>query len=74
MEKVDFDLKQYEVDFEALHRYEQNSVADLKWVEILDEWQPTDYERYYLPGLRLTGIKDKTRIVLQNVADLHMHT
>jgi len=74
MEKVDFDLKQYEVDFEALQRYEQNAVADLKRVEILDEWKPTDYERYYLSGLRLVGIKDKNRIVLQNVADLHMHT
>ena len=37
MEKVDFDLEQYEADFEALQRYEQNAVADLKRVEILDE-------------------------------------
>ena len=74
MEKIDFDLKQYEVDFEDLQRYEENAVEDLKRVEDLDEWQPTDYERYYLPRLRLVGIKDKNRIVLQNVADLHMHT
>jgi len=74
MEKIEFDLKQYEVDFEALQRYEQDAVEGLKRVERLDEWQPTDYERYYLPRLRLVGIKDKNRIVLQNVADLHMHT
>lgn len=74
MEKIDFDLKQYEVDFEDLQRYEENAVEDLKRVEDLDEWQPTDYERYYLPRLRLVGIKDKNRIVLQNVADLHLHT
>lgn len=74
MEKIDFDLKQSEADFEALRRYEENAVSDLKQVEHLDEWQPTDYERYYLPRLRLVGIKDKNRIVLQNVADLHMHT
>ncbi len=74
MEKIDFDLKQYEADFEALQRYEENAVEDLKRVEHLDQWQPTDYERYYLPRLRLVGIKEKDRIVLQNVADLHMHT
>jgi len=74
MEKIDFDLKQYEADFEDLQRYEQNAAEDLKRVEHLDEWQPTDYERYYLPRLRLVGIKDKNRTVLQNVADLHMHT
>jgi len=74
MEKIDFDLKQYESDFEDLRRYEADAVADLKRVEHLHEWQPTDYERYYLPGLRLTGIREKDRIVLQNVADLHMHT
>ena len=74
MEKIDFDLEQYEADFEALQRYEENAVEDLKRVEHLDEWQPTDYERYYLPGLRLAGIKDKRRIVLQNEADPHMHT
>ena len=60
MEKIDFNLKQYEVDFEALQRYEQNAVEDLKRVEHLDEWQPTDYERYYLPRLRLVGIKTNT--------------
>ena len=74
MEKIDFDLEQYEADFEALQRYEENAVEDLKRVEHLDEWQPTDYERYYLPGLRLAGIQDKRRIVLQNEADPHMHT
>ena len=74
MEKIDFDLEQYEADFEALQRYEENAVEDLKRVEHLDEWQPTDYERYYLPGLRLAGIRDKRRIVLQNEADPHMHT
>ena len=74
MDSNDFDLKQYEADFSELQQYEQNATEDLKRVERLDSWQPTDYERYYLPRLRLTGIKDKTRIVLQNMADLHLHT
>ena len=74
MEKVDFDLKQYEADFEALQQYENNAVEDLKRVAGLAVWIPTDYERNYLSRLRLSGIKDKKRIVLQNVADLHMHT
>ena len=74
MDRDDFDLKQYERDFLELQQYEQNATEDLKRVEALNSWEPTDYERYYLPRLRLSGIKDKTRIVLQNVADLHLHT
>ncbi len=74
MEKEDFDLKQYEIDFQELQEYQEKSLEDLERVEGLDVWEPTVYERCYLPKLRLTGIKDKTRIVLQNEADLHMHT
>lgn len=74
MEPMDFDLRQYELDFTELQQYEENTEENLKRVENLDRWEPTDYERYFLPRLRLTGIQDKSRIVLQNVADLHMHT
>ena len=74
MKRDDFDLEQYETDFTELQQYEQNAADDLKRVEGRDSWEPTDYERYYLPKLRLTGIEDKTRIVLQNIADLHLHT
>ena len=74
MEKTDVDLKQYEIDFQELRGYEQKSLQDLKKVEGLDFWEPTVYERCYLPRLRLAGIKDKAHVVLQNVADLHMHT
>ena len=74
MKRDDFDLEQYENDFSELQQYEQTAIDGLKQVEGLDSWEPTDYERYYLPRLRLTGIKDKNRIVLQNVADLHLHT
>ena len=74
MAKEDFDLGQYEIDFQELRKYEEEALEDLKRVEGLDRWEPTVYERCYLPKLRLAGIKDKGRIVLQNVADLHMHT
>ena len=74
MNRYDIDLNQYEVDFAKLQAFEQDTLSDLKRVEGVELWEPTDYERYYLPGLRLAGIKDKTHIILQNTADLHIHT
>ena len=74
MEKEDFDLKQYEIDFQELQEYQEKSLEGLERVEGLDVWEPTVYERCYLPKLRLTRIKDKTRIVFQNEADLNTHT
>lgn len=74
MDRGDFDLKQYEIDFADMQHYEENALVDLERVEKLTHWEPSDYERYYLPRLRLAGIKDKTSIVLQNSADLHLHT
>jgi len=74
MNRYDIDLAQYETDFAELQVFEQNTMADLKRVEGQEFWEPTNYERYYLPRLRLAGIKDKTNIILQNTADLHIHT
>ena len=71
---VDYDLDQYTHDFEVLREYEANAVADWERVANLDTWQPTEYERFYLPQMRLAGIKAKREIVLQNVADVHVHT
>lgn len=74
LSRDDIDLSLYETDFAELQKSENNALEDLERVESLQIWEPTDYERYYLPRLRLAGIKDKNRIVLQNSADLHMHT
>ncbi len=68
------DLEQYEIDFERLREYEKDPMGDLKKVESFSKWKPTRYEQYYLPGLRLAGIREKKRIILQNTADLHVHT
>lgn len=68
------DLDQYENDFEGLHEYEHNAEADYAAVEQLSRWAPSDYERYYLPKLRLAGIRNKRDVILQNSADLHIHT
>jgi predicted metal-dependent phosphoesterase TrpH len=74
MDREDFDLDQYYADFDKLHAYEQNAMEDLERVEKLEFWEPTDYERFYLPGLRLAGIRDKAGTNIQNTADLHIHT
>lgn len=72
--RVPIELEQYETDFAELQNYEQDPLSDLRRVEGLSCWAATDYELYYLPGLRLAGIRDKGNIVLQNTADLHVHT
>jgi len=68
------DLDQYARDFEELRTFEENAVADWQRVAGQEFWQPSEYERFYLPNLRLAGIREKQRIVLQNAADVHMHT
>ncbi|OQY07933.1 MAG: hypothetical protein B6I22_02130 [Desulfobacteraceae bacterium 4572_123] len=72
--RFEIDLDQYESDFAELQDLEQDLLSDLERVEKLEFWEPTKYERYYLPGLRLAGIKDKTNNVILNTADLHVHT
>jgi len=74
MSRKEFNLEQYEADFTRLQEFEKDPLSDLHRVEGQDFWEPTEYERYYLPGLRLAGIRDKNRIILQNTADLHIHT
>ncbi|MGH1362868.1 MAG: PHP domain-containing protein [Calditrichia bacterium] len=68
------DLDQYEYDFEDLQPYEKNAMASLEAVSSMSRWAPSDYERYYLPKLRLAGIRNKRDIILQSCADLHIHT
>lgn len=68
------DYEQYEQDLQQLARYERCAEDDLAMVDGLDTWQPTAYEQHYLPGMRLAGIRDKSHVTLQNVADLHIHT
>ncbi len=74
MNRYEIDLDQYEKDFASLQSYEENALIDLKEVEALDYWKPTEYERYFLPQLRLAGIKNRKHLALQNSADLHIHT
>lgn len=70
----DFDLDQYITDFEELQRLEKNAVQDLQRVQSLERWEPSTYECEYLPKLRLAGIADKQDVIVQNTADLHLHT
>ena len=74
MKRDDKELAQISKDFDELKPYEENPLKDLSKVESLSTWTPTDYERYYLPRLNLIGIRDKESVILQNVADLHVHT
>lgn len=74
IDRIEIDFDQYEIDFAELHEYENRALEDLLKVESLEFWEPTDYERYYLPRMRLVGIKEKDRVVLQNSADLHIHS
>lgn len=74
MSRLEIDLEQYERDFLTLRALEETAPGDLERVETAETWAPSDYERYYLPGLRLAGIPNKDRIILQNMADLHIHT
>jgi len=74
LDRYDIDLDQYVADFAELQDYEQDPLSDLSRVEQLDSWESTNYEHYYLPKLRLAGIRDKTHVILQNTADLHIHT
>lgn len=68
------DLDQYERDLEFLEPYERAAEEDWAKVADLPVWRPTAYERHYVPGLRMVGIRDKEGVILQNTADLHMHT
>lgn len=74
MQRGDVDLEQYEADFTALQAFERDAEEDHAAAALRETWAPTAYERYFLPGLRLAGIPNKGEVVLQNSADLHMHT
>lgn len=68
------DLNRIELDLHFLQQFEQNAISDFKTFKDLDRWQPTPYEQYYLPGLRLLGIHSKEKVTLQNTGDLHIHS
>lgn len=74
VDRYDIDLRQYEADYTDLQRLKQDAISDLNRVEKFETWESTSFEQYYLPQLRLAGIKDKSKMVLQNTADLHLHT
>jgi len=63
-----------EQDLQQLTRFEENAEHDLALAEQERHWRPTPYEQFFLPGLRLLGIEDKKRVILQNTGDLHLHT
>lgn len=73
MEISQKDLSKVATDIERLSKYEDNAEIDLANVENLEFWKPTKYEKFFLPRLRLCGIRNKN-IILQNTADLHIHT
>lgn len=49
-------------------------VAEILEAEGAPAWRPTAYESRYLPGLRRIGAGNRPDLILQNVADLHIHT
>lgn len=70
------DLAEHERELMRLAGYERAAEDDHRLAAALDVWQPTFYERDYLPGLRLAGLPSDQRplATLQNCADLHAHT
>lgn len=70
----EIDLDQYSLDFGELQVYERNAEYHLREVEGLEFWEASEYERHYLPHLRLAGIRDKQSVILQNSADVHVHS
>jgi predicted metal-dependent phosphoesterase TrpH len=59
---------------EYLEKYKDEAEKDLAKIENLDSWQPTPYEKYVLPALRLANYENSKDITLLNTADLHIHT
>ncbi len=59
---------------EYLEKYRDNAEKDLASVEDLDFWEPTPYEKYVLPSLRLANFDYSKEVTLLNTADLHVHT
>ncbi|MEM7309598.1 MAG: PHP domain-containing protein [Planctomycetota bacterium] len=67
-------IGQYLADLQQLEPIERRAEEGFAEVADLPVWKPTEYEEVFLPGLRLAGIPDKSRVSLQSTADLHMHT
>lgn len=59
---------------EHLEKYHDDAEKDLKKVENLEFWQPTPYEKYFIPALRLVNYENSKDVTLLNTADLHIHT
>jgi predicted metal-dependent phosphoesterase TrpH len=59
---------------EALLRLAEDAPAQIRRVEREPTWRPTDYETKVLPGYRLLDTRRPETAVLQNAADLHLHT
>ena len=59
---------------EHLEKYNNEAEKDLEKIENLDFWQPTPYEKYVLPAIRLANYENSSDIILLNTADLHIHT
>jgi len=72
--KNKFDLNQIEQDLLDLHHLEEDALKDAEEILNSPDWQPTKYEQFFLPGLRLVGISDKEKCTVQNSGDLHIHT
>ncbi len=49
-------------------------LQDFAIIENLPKWQVSKYESEFLPRMKLAGFGDRKNVVLQNTADLHIHT
>lgn len=74
MRDIQRTLNRFEEDLQQLDSYITNPMADLNRAQSLDRWESTLYEREYLPRLALAGLCNLQNLVLQNTADLHIHT
>ena len=61
-------------DREVLLRLSDGAPGQIREIEREPFWRPTPYEETVLPGFRLLETRDPGVAVLQNAADLHLHT
>ncbi|KAA3616656.1 MAG: PHP domain-containing protein [Calditrichaeota bacterium] len=54
--------------------YKSDYLDDFERIDKLDYWQPSKYELEFLPNMKLAGYGGRKNIILQNSADLHVHT
>lgn len=70
------ETKAHEVKVENRINIRRNDdyLEDFEQVAKRKKWNPSKYEKEFLPNMKLAGFGGKEDIILQNTADLHVHT